>query len=173
VNRAQRRKIGAINGGWGPWEHGTLPEISEARIAEIAAALGQPEARVREAAGGTRAVDAVMLNAVYQVNIQRMPEAGGWPEMIYLSIKRRDKAPIGVEHFRDFQRIKNELVGPENEAIELYPKESRLVDIANQYHLFVLASPAHRYPFGFGERMVSGVSAGGAVQMPFDDPPGD
>jgi hypothetical protein len=37
-----------------------------------------------------------------------------------------------VHDWRDLQRIKNQLVGPECEAVELYPAESRKVDTANQ-----------------------------------------
>lgn len=36
------------------------------------------------------------------------------------------------------QRIKNEVVGPERIAIEVFPKISQLVDEANMYHLWVL-----------------------------------
>ena len=52
----------------------------------------------------------------------------------YLSIKRRDKKAI--HDWRHFQQIKNQLVGEEVEAIEIYPAESRLHDHANQFHLF-------------------------------------
>lgn len=69
---------------------------------------------------------------------------------IHLSIKRNDRAP--VHDWRDLQRIKNEIVGAEAEAVELYPAESRLVDGANQYHLWCF--PGYRFPFGFQERMV-------------------
>jgi len=36
------------------------------------------------------------------------------------------------------QRIKNELFGHERIAVEVFPKESELVDAANMYHLWVL-----------------------------------
>ena len=52
----------------------------------------------------------------------------------YLSIKRRDREPLC--DWRAKQRIKNAILGDEWEAIEMYPAESRLVDTANQYHLF-------------------------------------
>ena len=42
--------------------------------------------------------------------------------------------------WRDFQRIKNDLVGPQWEAVELYPAEERLMDPSNYYMLF--AAPA-------------------------------
>lgn len=38
--------------------------------------------------------------------------------------------------WREFQRIKNEIWGPEVEAVELYPAESRLVDPSNAYYLW-------------------------------------
>ena len=72
-----------------------------------------------------------------------------WPDMFHLSIKRVDKKPI--KDWRDVQAIKNALGGPENEGVELFPAEDRLVDNANQYHLFVLKDNFQRFPFGFFE----------------------
>jgi hypothetical protein len=53
-----------------------------------------------------------------------------------LAIKRADKKPI--HSWSVLQRIKNEIMGPERIAIEVYPKESELVDTANIYHLWVM-----------------------------------
>jgi hypothetical protein len=36
------------------------------------------------------------------------------------------------------QRIKNEIFGPERVAVEVFPKESELVDATNMYHLWIL-----------------------------------
>lgn len=63
---------------------------------------------------------------------------------IHLSIKLNDRQVI--HDWRDLQRIKNELVGPEVEAVELYPKDSRVVDTSNQYHLWCF--PNYTFPFG-------------------------
>ena len=52
-------------------------------------------------------------------------------DMFWLSIKRRDRAP--VHDWRELQQIKNMIVGDEHEGFEVYPAESRLVDTANQY----------------------------------------
>lgn len=113
----------------------------------------------------------IYLNDIYQVMVRRNVHVGeGFPEMDWLSIKRIDKQPIGLEHFRDFQQIKNMLCGPENEGVELYPAESRLVDAANQYHLYVLRNKNIRFPFGFTDRLVGDEEAAaqvGAVQRPF------
>jgi len=98
-------------------------------------------------------------NSRYQVIVydlvreygEAIPE-GGWPRMVHLSIRRQDRDPI--RDWRDMQRIKNELCGTTTEAIELYPSEKRLVDAANQYHLYVL-EPGFTFPFGYDYRDVS------------------
>ena len=69
----------------------------------------------------------------------------------YISIKRKDKKAI--HDWRHFQQIKNELVGTEVEAIEIYPRESRLHDTVNQYHLFCLPLGTS-FKFGWQHRDV-------------------
>ena len=64
-------------------------------------------------------------------------------------IKRLDKEPI--HDWRDLQQIKNEVMGEEAEAIEIYPAESRKMDVANQYHLFAFTT---KIPIGFVGRAV-------------------
>lgn len=118
---------------------------------------------------GTTANYKLWMNDKYQVAIYRPDKNtglvdAGWPPMIHLSIKRLDKKPIN--DWREMQEIKNELVGPEHEAVELFPAESRKVDLANQYHLWVFANPEHRFPFGFASRAVQYESVGGAEQRP-------
>ena len=92
-------------------------------------------------------------NDVYHV-MKRVVKANveGNPPMVYLSIKRHDKDVIAADtRWRDFQAIKNQLVGDECEGVELYPAESRLTDTANQYHLWCIDSPEFRFPFGFND----------------------
>lgn len=62
--------------------------------------------------------------------------------MAYLSIKRLDRKPI--RSWTDLQQIKNALCedGQDRWAVELYPPECQLVNVADQYHLYV-------YPVGF------------------------
>ncbi len=107
----------------------------------------------------------VFMNKTYQVNVGRVQTPFG--PMLHLSIKRRDKQPI--HDWRELQQIKTQIVGPECEAVELYPAESLVVDTANQYHLWALPSPGIRFPFGFEEGLVSGESVGGAIQRPFSE----
>jgi hypothetical protein len=111
------------------------------------------------------------LNDLYQVSVYRDEAAADWPAMIHLSIRRRDREPI--HDWRVLQEIKNAIVGPEHEGVELYPAESRLVDTANQYHLFVIADSGIRFPFGFPARSVTEDESLGSRQRPFDrTPPG-
>jgi hypothetical protein len=118
----------------------------------------------------------IFINARYQVVIDQVEALNGaWDEPIdHLSIKRWDKAPLS--DWREKQRIKNELIGPEREACEIFPAESRLVDTANQYHLWVLPKGT-AFPFGFTTRAVAhpgaNPSAPDAKQRPFENAPDD
>lgn len=114
------------------------------------------------------------FNNQYTVHLRRSENLSTGPDMVHLSIKRKDRKT--ARDWRHLQRIKNELVGPECEGVEVYPAESRLVDTSNQYHLWVFADPTFRLPWGFGERLVmtpEEVAASpiesGAVQRPFED----
>lgn len=73
----------------------------------------------------------VWLNSRYQVRMNTFPNG-----ITYLSIKRVKKEHI--HDWREILRIKNELCGPDREAVELYPGMFRVVDTSNQYHLFVM-----------------------------------
>ena len=86
-------------------------------------------------------------------------------DMLHLSIKTHDRSHI--RDWRDLQQIKNDLVGPEHEGLELFPAESRLVDTANQYHLGVLRQEGVKGPTGFNDgRVVSNHVEGNARQRP-------
>lgn len=92
------------------------------------------------------------MNSLYTVIVA--PHQG----MIHLSIRNNDRS--ARHDWREFQRIKNELVGSEHDGYEVYPAESRLLDTANQFHLWVFASPSSRVAFGFDERLVAYESSG-------------
>lgn len=102
------------------------------------------------------------LNDKYQVAIS----VGEKEPLFHLSIKRLDRESI--HDWRDLQEIKNQLIGPDNEAVELYPAEARRVDSSNQYHLYVLSNPKLRFPFGFNARFVSEQTVGKSKQRKFD-----
>ena len=92
-------------------------------------------------------------NDLYVVHKRVMDaDENGTPRAIHLSIRRQDREPC--HDWRDFQRIKNQLAGPEWEGLEIYPAESRLVDMANQYHLWCLDRKVTGLGFGDNERLV-------------------
>jgi len=118
---------------------------------------------------GHKKPDLIVMNSIYQVSVyvERFPDPFG--EGAHLSIKTHDKA--ARHDWRDLQRIKNELCGPEHDAMEIYPAESKLVDAANQYHLFVFKD--FKFPFGFQTRLVSDGTWRGSKQRPFMERPAD
>lgn len=164
MNRAQRRAAAAVHPfGWTPWERATAIPPTEEQIAEahrIVAHLGYTldDMRVQFVEA---IADTIFKNNVYQVALRTVAARGSFAlstptgridsvsTMRHLSIKRIDRKPVGVERFDHFQRIKNDLVGSEYEAVELYPATSRIADLANQYHLWALPSAMLRFPFGF------------------------
>ena len=107
------------------------------------------------------------VNDKYQVNVRKSKptdikfgfyindKMSGDFGVTHLSIKTHDRSPI--RDWRDMQEIKNQIVGANHEAVELFPSENRLVDTANQYHMWVLEKSADEggyFPFGFHDRLV-------------------
>ena len=92
--------------------------------------------------------DEVYRNKRYLVIVRDAPtdlNPTGVPGIKWLSIRRIDGKT--VRDWKDLQDIKNQLLGPGAEAIEVFPAESRKVDAVNQYHLF--GGPGWVAPFGF------------------------
>jgi len=85
---------------------------------------------------------------IYENNLYHVEIAYAMP-FIHLNIHRHDGG--ACKNWRHFQEIKNELVGSQYEAVELFPAESRLVDTSNEYHLWVCADPSYRFQFGISQ----------------------
>lgn len=129
------------------WESFKLAETPIPSIKYLKRTVGLTKAQALDWQAWA-ALGVCYLNNLYQVEVRDADVRGeDWPPMLWLSIKRRDKNPI--HDWRDLQRIKSEIVGPDCEGVEIYPAESRLVDSANQYHLWVIREPGIRFPFGF------------------------
>src|SRR4051812_11570110 len=95
----------------------------------------------------------VYVNDLYTVQVEPLPP------FVHLIIRRSDWDTC--KDWRHFQQIKNHFVGIENEAVELFPAESRLVDTANVYHLWVHSDPTFRFPLGLPSRFVTARPIGG------------
>ena len=132
-----------------------------ARSVEIGAPLSRKEAKVFL---NERLRASVYGNEIYTVLMWQGKDVDTYlHEMVvdawsgkcaYLSIRRNDREPC--DSWRDFQEIKNQLCGPEREAVQVYPAESRLMDTANQYHLWVMPE-GEIFPMGyFTPRIVVG-----------------
>ena len=87
------------------------------------------------------------VNDLYQVEAEAYA-----PGCLHLNIRRRDGGMF--KDWRHFQQIKNEIAGPEREAVEVYPAESRKVDTTNKWHLWVQPEGV-RINVGWPERDVS------------------
>jgi len=67
-----------------------------------------------------------------------------WGKVEHACIRNKENTDIS---WSEKQRIKNEIFGNEAVAIEIFPKESELVDEANMYHLWILDSKSIKIPF--------------------------
>jgi hypothetical protein len=168
MNRHERRKAKAKTG-WVPLEQYVLTRTKaeiDAMVRDLAAHFpnkSEDEHR-RSILNGMGELDDYWRNDQYAVHVIRWRGQGpNGCDIVQLSIKRHDRLP--TRDWRDFQRIKNQLVGPECEAVELYPAESRLVDTATQYHLWCVKDPKYRWPIGYDEgRVITDKSLGMSVQ---------
>lgn len=93
--------------------------------------------------------DEVWSNDRYVVTVYRHAEEG-WVTL--LSIRRADHKAIQWD-WRHLQKIKTEIAGPDVEGFQLYPKEGRVVDTANQYWMWCLP-PGVDMPVGFPSRSI-------------------
>lgn len=141
---------------WKPLEPATnIPYTPKQRAAMIADAKRMAPGMTEEAINALIDIDLkapCFKNLDYQVHVNKKQvgfrEDGTTPvNQVWLSIRRIDRKP--VRDWRDLQRIKTQLLGPDCEAVEIFPAEDRLVDTANQYHLWGYDDPTFRFPFGF------------------------
>jgi hypothetical protein len=99
-------------------------------ITEVMAHYGYDEATARAFLQDYNDRCRFYANDIYQIAVEEYH-----PGCLHLNIRRRDGGM--VKDWRHFQQIKNEIAGPEREAVELYPAESRKVDTTNKWHLWV------------------------------------
>ncbi len=62
----------------------------------------------------------------------------------HLIIRRHDNGEI-IANWTTIQQIKDDILGPDTLAVEVYPPEARTIDEANCRHLWTLTRPL---PFG-------------------------
>jgi len=110
AERIERRSL--RSGVWAAWTHHDLP-------------TGLPGSR-----GWCSEVRGAAANGLYAV--LRRPLGGGAEHWAI-------RTPTNLEPpWRDLQRIKNELAGPDRVALQVCPPADLLVDDADMYHLWVM-----------------------------------
>lgn len=124
MNRAARRRMEREEGKPAAWERRQSPKEAGAT------------------AGWFGEMDRAFSNDKYAVLVRTVKTEWGLVE--HAAIRNTGSTDIP---WREKQRIKNELFGPERIAVEVFPAESDLVDVANMYHIWVLPIRI-RLPFG-------------------------
>ena len=120
-------------------------------LQEIAAASGLKQSKatakklLRQMNNQQQWVNDIYRAEVHPIEAPMLSQGPNPLNVTELSITRHDKEAI--YNSRHFQMIKNDIFGQEREALELYPAESRLVDSANTYWLYVLPEGI-TVPFG-------------------------
>jgi hypothetical protein len=110
---------------WGEWIRGPRPALVAPQMTAL------------------RAVTDTYRNRFFAVLVA--PVETRWGPVTHLMVRRHDgRMP---RSWTDLQRIKNELVGPHRVAVEVYPAEQHVVDVANMAHLWVLPEGVG-LPFG-------------------------
>lgn len=100
----------------------------------------------------------IFENDIYKVSLS-------WEFPYRISIRRHDNAPC--HNWRDFQEIKNQLLDPDHNMVEVYPDESRLLDTDNVYHLWS-AQIEHGWNIGrhvWPDQTARGSRAGSGARM--------
>ena len=113
--------------------HDQFKPIHSSVVAVTMEMYGLDEAKARAFLQEDHDRSRYFVNDIYQVQVQ---PCGADDRMLHINIRRRDGAMF--KDWRHFQQIKNEIAGPEREAVEIYPAESRKVDTSNKWHLWVL-----------------------------------
>ena len=128
-----------------------------------------PAARVRERLGHAEGPLEIWQNLYYSCSVRRF--ATGFPlgEGPFLILGITHVSQRAIHDFRDLQRIKNDICGPEWEGVELYPAESRLVDPSNCFYLWCV--PKGVIPWGLPQRRVLTLAQAIAPQRPFPEEP--
>lgn len=106
--------------------------------------IGRPSPKSKRIGNGWFAeLDRVYSSEDGQYAVMTRPVETEWGRLIHACIRNVEGTDIP---WAEKQRIKDELLGTDRTAIEVFPASSDLVDEANMYHLWVLPA-GMRLPF--------------------------
>jgi hypothetical protein len=144
-----------------PWRDGRESlEVVETRGAimtpeDIDKAILAPRQQM-EALGFRRIGIGGPMNSKVWIWVRKLGSpASGWPVVVHIAIQKRGMGRMGVDRWDVFMEIKNQIIGKNCEAVEIYPAEDRLRNRANMYHLWGFADPDFRLPFGLQNHVVT------------------
>lgn len=85
----------------------------------------------------------------------------------HISLKRHDRG-TNID-WQEKQWLKNDILGADWEAVELFPAESRVINTANQYHLWANKTIPLGFPSGYQSDNVQGTKAKQTLQRRDDE----
>ncbi|MDK8188990.1 hypothetical protein QP794_02675 [Paenibacillus sp. UMB7766-LJ446] len=98
--------------------------------------IGRPSPKSMKMGNGWfKELDRVYSSEDGQYAVMTRPVATEWGQLIHACIRNVEGTDIP---WAEKQRIKDELLGRDRTAIEVFPAATELVDEANMYHLWVL-----------------------------------
>ena len=109
----------------------------EQRLADTITMVRAQHPEMTDAQVAALMPDETWGNDRYTVNVHYLD--GDRDGFVEVGVHNHNRTPH--VSWRHLQQIKNEVFGPDREAVQLFPAEDRLVDTANEYWLYV-------YPVG-------------------------
>jgi hypothetical protein len=104
----------AKTGNWPPWEISLIPR------------------NAIRSSGWASEMTTIAENKLYAVLMRTITTKRGCITHLAIRSYWGNEVPWSAK-----QRIKNELIGAERHAVEVFPAQSQLIDAANMYHLWV------------------------------------
>lgn len=142
-NILRRAMQARATGRWPAWRWHSTPD-------------GAPNAK-----GWAREFTRIAENGIFSVPIRDVPTPWGTVRHAMISTPAGAIEPTWAER----QRIKNELLGRERVAVEVFPAMSQLVDAADCYHLWLLPA-GFALPFGLHDQAHQSPSPDAGVEAP-------
>lgn len=105
-------------------------------------------------------------NSRYAVSMVSDPTQELMPGIACEKLLIQNSDQSAKHDWRDFQRIKNDLLGSDWEAVELYPRQDRVVDPSNAFMLYCFPKTL---PFGVTVGIVHGPTDSMAPQRKLDE----
>ncbi|MCC6776693.1 MAG: hypothetical protein IT537_08665 [Hyphomicrobiales bacterium] len=138
VRRAVYRQERAerTSGKWSSWKRASAPQM--------AAAYAETDRAVPGVRGWAREIHTVWTNGWACVMVRTIERTSLGIFVDHVAFRTALNAELG---WKEKQRIKDELFGPDRMAIEVFPRTADLIDAADMYHLWVFP-PGFRFDFG-------------------------